>query len=131
MSLVAFVLLAQTAHKTSFPLPVPATYRPPFTIATDTPINKTSSIVSIAPNRCRVAWVNGGNYALAKPTACNGVSIVAMTIGVSAKPCSESKMSDFRSLTNSTFFKGDFGFYLGQDAAARCFVVQEMLGKYI
>jgi len=85
----------------------------------------------IPSDTCNVALVNGGNYVLATPTACNGVRVVSMTISASAKSCGESAREDFRNITNSTLFKGDFGFYLGQDKPARCLVVREMWGRYV
>ncbi len=129
-SFVAFVFLTQFANK--FSVPAPATYKPPFTLAAGAPVSKTLNVfVPVALDKCSVSWVNGGNYALATPRACKGVSLVSMTIGVSAKSCAESTKADFRSVTNSTLYKGDFGFYLGQGASAHCLVVQEMWGKYI
>ena len=85
----------------------------------------------IPSNTCNVSLVNGGNYVLATPSACKGARVAAMTIAVSAKSCAESAQADFSDLTNSTVFKGDFGFYLGQGKPARCLVVREMLGRYV
>jgi hypothetical protein len=93
---------------------------------------KTLTLVEKIPsNTCNVSLVNGGNYVLATPTACKGVRVASMTIAVSAKSCAESAQADFSDLTNSTVFKGDFGFYLGQGKPARCLVVREMLGRYV
>ena len=92
---------------------------------------KASDILEQIPSdKCSVSWVNGGNYVLATPSACKGAKVVSMTIGVSAKSCAESVQADFRNLTNTTLFKGDFGFYLGQDRPAGCLVVQQIWGKY-
>ena len=90
---------------------------------------KTSAMVELPLGKCAVSWVNGGNFVLATPSACTGVSVQEMTIRASAKPCAESRESDFRRLTNTTYFKGDFGFFLGQDAAAGCLIVDRMLGR--
>ena len=93
---------------------------------------KASALLEQIPsNTCNVAWVNGGNYVLATPTTCNGARVASMTISVSAKSCGTSTEADFRDLINTTLFKGDFGFYLGQDKPARCIVVREMWGRYI
>ncbi len=89
-----------------------------------------SPLEQIPSDKCSVSWVNGGNYVLVTPSACKGVKVVSMTIAVSAKTCAESAEGDFRRLTNTTLFKGDFGFYLGQDKPARCLVVHEIRGKY-
>jgi len=93
---------------------------------------KASGLLEQIPSdACNVAWVNGGNYVLATPTACNGARVASMAISVSAKSCAESAPADFRELTNTTLFKGDFGFYLGQAKTGRCLVVREMWGRYI
>jgi hypothetical protein len=88
-------------------------------------------IETIPSNTCNISLVNGGNYVLATPTACKGVRVASMTIAVSAKSCAESGQADFSNLTNTTLFKGDFGFYLGQGKPARCLVVREMWGRYV
>ena len=80
---------------------------------------------------CNVSLLNGGNYILATPTACKGARVASMTISVSPKACAESAQADFSDLTNTTLFKGDFGFYLGRDKPARCLVVREMWGRYV
>lgn len=131
-SLVAFVFLVQFASKSNVQTPV--LLKAPAITAAGAPLYdaKASSILAQIPsNACNVSLVNGGNYVLATPSACKGVRIASMTIAVSAKSCAESGSADFRSLTNTTLFKGDFGFYLGQDRPARCLVVQEMWGKSI
>jgi hypothetical protein len=90
-----------------------------------------TNLDKIPSNTCDVSLVNGGNYVLATPTGCKGVRVAAMTIAASAKSCAESAQADFSDLTNTTLFKGDFGFYLGQDKPARCLVVREMWGRYV
>ena len=129
--LVCFFLIkmAGTAN-----IQTPALQHKPIIMETSTlPFNtKTlNRLDKIPSDTCNVAWVNGGNYVLATPAACNGVRVVSMTISVSAKSCSESAQEDFRNITNSTLFKGDFGFYLGQDKPARCLVVRDVWGRYV
>jgi hypothetical protein len=93
---------------------------------------KTLTLLEKIPsNTCNVSLLNGGNYVLATPTACKGARVASMTISVSPKACAESAQADFSDLTNTTLFKGDFGFYLGQGKPARCLVVREMWGKYV
>jgi hypothetical protein len=93
---------------------------------------KTLNLLEQIPsNTCSVSLVNGGNYVLATPTACKGVRVASMAIAVSAKSCAESAQEDFSELTNTTLFKGDFGFYLGREKPARCLVVREMWGRYV
>ena len=93
---------------------------------------KTSNFLEKIPSStCGVSLVNGGNCVLATPTACKSVPVASMTIAVSAKSCAESTQADFSDPTNTTLFKGDFGFYLGQDKPARCLVVREMWGRYV
>jgi len=131
-SLVAFVFLVQFASKSS--VQAPSMHKAPAITAVGAPLYdaKASGLLEqIQSNNCNVSWVNGGNFALATPGACKGVRVVSMTIGASAKSCAESTSADFRTLNNTTLFKGDFGFYLGQDRPARCLVVQEMWGKYV
>jgi len=83
---------------------------------------------TIPAEKCSLTVTNGGTYALATPTACAGVTIAAVKLNVSEKPCGESKASDFRAVTSSTYYKGDFGFYLGEANPRRCLVVKEILG---
>ncbi len=131
-SLVAFVFLVQFAGKSN--VQTPLILKAQAIMAAGAPVYdaKASSLLEpIQSNACDVSWVNGGNYVLAKPSACKGVRIASMTIAVSAKSCAESTGADFRNLTNTTLFKGDFGFYLGQDSPARCLVVKEMWGKSV
>ncbi|MBT3071115.1 hypothetical protein KKP04_09560 [Rhodomicrobium sp. Az07] len=84
--------------------------------------------VAVPAEKCALTLTNGGTFALATPTACNGVTIASIKLGVSEKPCSESKVSDFQSVTSSTYYKGEFGFYLGKRNPRRCLVVQEIMG---
>ncbi|KAI94850.1 hypothetical protein T281_08715 [Rhodomicrobium udaipurense JA643] len=84
--------------------------------------------VAIPVEKCALTLTNGGTYALATPTACPGVTIASVKLGVSEKPCSESKESDFQSVSSSTYYKGEFGFYLGKSNPRRCLVVREILG---
>lgn len=134
-TLVALVFVFQFANK--IVIPTPATYKAPVIMTASAPFDVTSAgkaaniLVQMATDSCSISWVNGGNYVLAKPTACKGAKTVSMTIAVSAKPCAESAKGDFRSLTNSTFFKGDFGFYLGQDKPANCLLVEQMWGRTV
>jgi hypothetical protein len=92
---------------------------------------KTTSLVALPLSKCAVSWVNGGSYVLATPSGCNGVAVQEMVIRASAKSCANSREADFRTVTNSTYFKGDFGFFLGQNSAAGCLVVDQMLGRYL
>ena len=121
--LLAFVFLVQFASTAN--IQTPALYKTPADA-------KASNLLEKIPSStCSVSLVNGGNYVLATPTECKGVRVASMTIAVSAKSCAESAQADFSDLTNTTLFKGDFGFYLGQDKPARCLVVREMWGRYV
>ena len=66
------------------------------------------------------AWVNGGNYVLVAPKTCDDVAASSVTIAVSDRPCEASTQADFQSLTYNTYFKGDFGFHLGQCKHVQC-----------
>ena len=125
--LVAFILLVQLAAQKNFQSPLPMAPA----IASFYDAQAASGLDRIPSNACAVSWVNGGNYVLATPRACNGVRVLSMTIGVSAKSCSDSASADFRQLTNSTLFKGEFGFYLGQNGQPGCLVVQELRGQAV
>jgi hypothetical protein len=130
--LVAFVFLVQLASTGS--IQAPALHQSSTIMAAGAPLfdKKASHLLEQIPSStCNVALVNGGNYALATPTACKGARVTSMTIGVSAKSCAESTQADFRVLTNTTLFKGEFGFYLGQDKPARCLVVREIWGRTV
>ncbi len=131
-SLVAFVFLVQLASKSN--LNLPSMHKAPVITAAGAPLydaNVSGFLEQMPLNACNVSWVIGSNYVLATPSACKGVRVASMTISVSAKSCAESAQADFRDITNSTLFKGDFGFYLGQGGAARCLVVREMWGKSV
>jgi hypothetical protein len=97
------------------------------------PVVKKASneLVAIPKEKCASTWVNGGNFVLVTPKTCNDVSIASMTIAVSSKPCDASTKADFQNLTASTYFKGDFGFYVGQGKSVQCLAVQEIVGKYL
>ncbi len=129
--LVAFVFLVQLASNANMQTSSVPKLQAISVAETSFSEAKASTVFASIPlNKCGVTWVNGGNYVLATPSSCKGVKVVAMTIGVSEKSCAESTNADFRKLTNTTLFKGDFGFYLGQDRPAHCLVVQQIWGKY-
>ena len=135
MGFAAFMALVQMSGKAG-PLSTAvfngyAAYKAPPAPAEPMLARKTSEAVALPLNKCAVSWTNGGNYVLATPSGCNGVSVQAMTIRASAKSCAQSGDADFRSLTNATYFKGDFGFFLGQGNVARCLVVEQMVGRYL
>jgi hypothetical protein len=137
VSFAALVALVQMSGKTGLQsistaaFKASSAYKTPAAPAEPMLARKTGSAVALPLNTCAVSWVNGGNSVLAKPSGCNGVSVQAMTIRASAKSCAESGPADFRSLTNSTYFKGDFGFFLGQGNIAGCLVVEQMVGRYL
>lgn len=96
------------------------------------PVKKVSSqLVAIPKEKCGSVWVNGGNYVLVTPKTCNDVNLASMTIAVSEKPCDASSEADFKKLSNDTYFKGDFGFYVGQGKSVQCLAVKEIVGKYL
>ncbi len=134
-SLVALVFVVQFTNKIG--APTPATYKTSAIMVASAPFDITAAgkaanpLMQLAAETCSISWVNGGNYVLAKASACKGAKAVSMTIAVSAKPCAQSAKGDFRSLTNSTFFKGDFGFYLGQDKPASCLLVEQIWGRNV
>ncbi len=137
MSFVALVILVQMSGKGGALAPMSTAfkartaYKAPTAPAEPMLARKTSEMAALPLSKCAVSWMNGGNYVLATPSGCNGVAVQQMTIRASAKSCAESREADFRKLTNSTYFKGDFGFFLGQDGVARCLVVEQMLGRYL
>ncbi len=135
-SFVALVMVIQSAHRASNSAPVnyqALADKAIEAVKIEVPVVKkvSNQLMAIPAEKCASTWVNGGNYVLVTPTACNDVSIASIKIGVSAKPCETSTKADFESLTNSTAFKGDYGFYLGQGKAVQCVAVQEILGKYL
>ena len=100
--------------------------------AVEAPVKKASNqLVAIPKEKCASTWINGGNYVLVTPKTCNDVSISSMTIAVSDKPCDAAAPADFQSLTYNSYFKGDFGFYLGQGKNVQCLAVKEIMGKYL
>jgi hypothetical protein len=90
-----------------------------------------NQLVAIPKEKCGSTWVNGGNYVLVTPKTCVDVVIASLTVAVSDKPCEASARADFRSLSYDTYFKGDFGFYLGQGKKVQCLAVKEIVGKYL
>ena len=101
-------------------------------VVVEAPVIKVSNdLMAIPKEKCASTWVNGGNFVLVTPKTCNDVSIASMTIAVSSKPCDASTKADFQNLTASTYFKGDFGFYVGQGKSVQCLAVQEIVGKYL
>lgn len=90
-----------------------------------------SELVAIPKEKCGSVWVNGGNYVLVTPKTCNDVSVASMTIAVSDKPCDASSEADFQKISNDTYFKGDFGFYVGQGKSVQCVAVKQIVGKYL
>ena len=81
----------------------------------EAPVKKVSNqLVAIPKEKCGSTWVNSGNYVLVTPKTCDDVAVSPLTIAVSDKRCEASNQADFQSLTYNTYFKGGFGFYLGQ-----------------
>ncbi len=134
---VALVMIAQSVNRvkvSAASIHVPVIVRAPEApVKAEAPVVKKAApqLVAIPAEKCASTWVNGGNYVLVTPKTCNDVSIASITIGVSAKPCESSTKADFESLTNSTVFKGDYGFYVGQDKTVKCLAVQGIVGKYL
>ena len=133
---VALIVLAQSAHQIKFTAAVihPAVVEkaPVAPVAVEAPVKKVSNqLVAIPKEKCGSMWVNGGNYVLVTPKTCDDVSVASITIAVSDKPCEASTQADFTSLTNSTYFKGDYGFYVGQGKNIQCLAVKEIIGKYL
>lgn len=137
MSFAALMALVQMSGRFGLQLTsagafkVSAAYKAPAAPAEPMLARNSSGLVALPLNKCAVTWANGGNYVLATPSGCNGVSVQAMTIRASEKTCAQSSDADFVSLTNTTYFKGDFGFFLGQGKVARCLVVEQLVGRYI
>ena len=101
-------------------------------VIVEAPVKKVSNqLVAIPKEKCASTWTNYGTSVLVTPKTCNDVSIASMTIAVSEKPCDASTQADFQSLTYNTYFKGDFGFYLGQGKNVKCLAVKEIVGKYL
>jgi hypothetical protein len=134
---VALVVLGQSAQRLTnvsaaviHPVVVEkATVAP---AAVEAPVKKASNqLVAIPKEKCASKWTNYGSSVLVTPTTCNDVSIASMTIAVSEKPCDASKQADFQNFSYDTYFKGDFGFYLGQGKKVQCLAVKEIVGKYL
>ena len=133
---VALVILGQSAHQINVTAAVihPAVVdkAPAAPVVVEASIRKVSTqFVAIPKEKCGSTWTNYGTSVLVTPKTCNDVSIASMTVAVSDKPCEASTQADFQSLTNSTSFKGDFGFYLGQGKNVKCLAVKEIIGKYL
>ncbi len=133
---VALVILGQSAQQlkvAAFPSPVvveKAMTQPPVVVAA--PVKKAmGEFVAIPKEKCGSTWINGGNYVLVTPKTCNDVAISSMTIAVSDKPCDASTQADFQNITYNTYFKGDFGFFVGQGKSVQCLAVKEIVGKYL
>jgi hypothetical protein len=134
---VALVVLGQSAQRLTnvsaavihAPVLEKATVAP---AAVEAPVKKASNqLVAIPKEKCGSTWVNGGNFVLVTPKTCGDVAIASMTVAVSDKPCETSTQADFQSLSYDTYFKGDFGFYLGQGKKVQCLAVKEIVGKYL
>jgi len=133
---VALVVLAQSAQQLKVTAavthPVVVEKALPAPIVVEASIKqKSNEFVAIPKEKCGSTWINGGNYVLVTPQTCDDVSIASMTVAVSDKPCEASTQADFQSLTYNTYFKGDFGFYLGQGNKVQCLAVKEIIGKYL
>jgi hypothetical protein len=129
MSFAALMALAQMRGKAGLQSASTAAFRA--SAVYTAPAAEKSDLVALPLNTCAVSWANGVNYVLATPSGCSGATVQAMTIRASEKTCAESGDADFRRLTNTTYFNGDFGFFLGQGAVARCLVVEQMAGRYL
>jgi hypothetical protein len=135
---VALVVLVQSAQRLTnvsaavihAPVLEKASVAP---VAVEAPVVKKASnqLVAIPKEKCGSTWVNGGNYVLVTPKTCDDVAISSMTVAVSDKPCEASSQADFQTLSYNTYFKGDFGFYLGQGKNVKCLAVKEIVGKYL
>ncbi len=133
---VALVVLGQSAHRmtnvSAANIHLPVVVEKATVAPAVVEVKKASNqLVAIPKEKCGSTWVNGGNYVLVTPKTCNDVSIASMTIAVSDKPCDAAKQADFQSLSYDTYFKGDFGFYLGQGKKVQCLAVKEIVGKYL
>ncbi len=133
---VALVMFVQSAQRVNLAAPFhPAVVEKPVVAAAivEAPVVKKASnaLVAIPKEKCASTWTNYGNSVLVTPQTCKDVSIASMTIAVSSKPCDASTKADFENVTASTYFKGDFGFYVGQGKSVQCLAVQEIVGKYL
>ncbi len=135
---VALVVLGQSAQRmmnvsAAVPHPIIVDKAPPAPVIVEAIRQATNEYVAIPKEKCGSMWqnVNNGNSVIVMPKTCNDVAIASITVAVSDKPCDASKEADFRSLTNSTAFKGEYGFYVGQGKNVKCVAVKEIIGKYI
>ena len=134
---VALVVLGQSAQRlmnvsAAVTHPAVVEVAPLATAMVETPVKRASNeYVAIPKEKCSSMWVNGGNYVLVTPKTCNDVNVASITIAVSEKPCEASAPADFQNLTNSTAFKGDYGFFVGQGKNVQCVAVKQIIGKYI
>ena len=135
---VALVIIGQSAQRLTnvsaavinAPIAIEKTAVEP--VIVEAPVKKASNqLVVIPKEKCGSVWVNGGNYVLVTPKTCNDVNVASMTVAVSEKPCDASSDADFQKLSNGTYFKGDFGFYVGQGKSVQCLAVKEITGKYL
>ncbi len=139
---VALILLLQSAQQLTQQLGFKATAAvphaaviekaPPAPVMVEA-VKRIPQLVAIPKEKCGSMWqaVNNGNSVIVMPKTCNDVAIASITVAVSDKPCDASKEADFQSLTNSTAFKGEYGFYVGQGKNVQCLAVKEIIGKYI
>jgi hypothetical protein len=138
---VALVIVGQSAHKVQVTSVARAIQAPVVDKAPEVVPVKAEApsffkkaepqLVAIAPSKCASTWINGGNIVRVMPQSCNDVSIASITIGISEKDCDSSTKADFQSLTNTTNFKGEYGFYVGQGRNVKCLAVQNIVGKYL
>jgi hypothetical protein len=137
---VALVIVGQSAQRvhsfSSKTVPAPVVEKAPevIPVKAEAPSffkKAEPQLVSIPAAKCASTWINGGNIVRVMPQTCNDVSIASITIGISAKDCDSSTKADFQSLTNTTAFKGEYGFYVGQDRNVKCVAVQNIIGKYL
>ena len=135
---VALVVLGQSAQRLTnvsaavINTPIIVEQTPVTPAIVETPVIKASNqLVVIPKEKCGSVWVNGGNYVLVTPKTCNDVDVASMTVAVSEKSCDASNEADFQKLSNGTYFKGDFGFYVGQGKSVQCLAVKEIVGKYL
>jgi hypothetical protein len=137
-SFAALVMLAQSAHRlnnvSAAVVHAPSIAKAPEAAPVKSEpaaIKRPAQLVSVPAAKCASTWTAGKNYLLVTPQTCNDVSIASITVAVSAKSCDASREADFQTLSNDTFFKGDYGFFVKGDQAIKCVAVREIIGKYI
>lgn len=138
-SFAALVMLAQSAQRLSnvsaavvhAPIIAKASEAPAPVKSEPAVIKKPAQLISVPAAKCASTWTAGKNYVLVTPQTCSDVSIASITVAVSAKSCDASREADFQILSNDTFFKGDYGFFVKGDQAIKCVAVREIVGKYI